>query len=346
MAARSSSGSAGARFDNTEPGDSQNVNNKQKLDSFRSKHMKVLQVLKAKRRLSDPTSLRSRSGAPSERHGKSLSRQATTESNDSYGYEVKPRSGSVPSRRVSFQRQTSLEDQEDSWGVFVEDTRELQTLVSIHQGRMDRLNKSSQETPTQAAELLQAAEARTLGQLGLPETEELLQDTKGSVENFNVMDKKRSQDLQLSIDGLGDALRTQGRQIQGVRGLRAGIASLEKGIEAQAGQIGELQHAVQEIYNSLYWAWEAMEAQEAVVEDMAAQLQQHHREELQRIEFGLAFCEDATDTLHVEPAAAHFLDKTEGSHNRGCRSREGSHDSRSSTTTISVAGWGTSTPTS
>jgi len=305
MAGRSSSAGAGTEFDNTESGDGQNVNIQQKLDSFRSKQLKVLQVLRATKRLSDAASHRSQSGAPSERHGKRLSRQATTDSNDSYGYEVMPRSGSVPSRRVSFQgtsreHRTNLQNQENSWELLAEDTRELHTLLSIQQGRIDCLKKLSQEAPTQTAELLQAAEARTLGHLGLPETEDLLQDAKGSVENFNVMDKKRSQDLQLAIDGLWDALRTQGRQIQGVRGLRAGIAALEKGIEAQAGHIGELQHAVQEIYNSLYWAWEAMEAQEAVFEDVAAQLQQHHREELQRIEFGLAIRERATDTLQVE----------------------------------------------
>jgi len=300
MAGRSSSGGAGTEFDNTESGDSQNVHNQPKLDSFRSKQLKVLQVLRATRRLSDAASHRSQSGAPSERHGKRLSRQATADSSDSYGYEGMPRSGSVPSRRVSFQGYSREHRKDDSWESFVEDARELHTLVSIQQGRIDCLKKSSQDAPTQTAELLQAAEARMLGQLGLPETEDLLQDAKGSVENFNVMDKKRSQDLQLAIDGLWDALRTQGRQIQGVRGLRAGIAELEKGIEAQAGQIGELQHAVQEIYNSLYWAWEAMEAQEAVFEEVAAQLQQQHREELQRIEFGLAIRERATDTLQVE----------------------------------------------
>jgi len=162
----------------------------------------------------------------------------------------------------------------------------------------DDLRKSHEDAPAQTADLLQAAGA--LEQLNLPETEALLQAARGSVDTFNVKDKKRSQDVQLAIDGLWDALRTQGRQIQGVRGLSAGIAALEKGIEAQAGQIGALQHAVQEIYNALYWAWEAMEAQEAVFEDVAAQLQQHHREELQRIEFGLAIRERATDTLQVE----------------------------------------------
>jgi hypothetical protein len=220
--------------------------------------------------------------------------------------DVYPRSGSVPSRRVSFQanqrdRRSSLQQsQEDAWELFTEDMREFHTTVSIQRGRIDGLSKSSQDAPTQTAELLQAAEAGALEQLSLPETQALLEAAKQSVETFNVMDKKRSQDVQLAIDGLWDALRTQSRQIQGVRGLSAGIAALEKGIEGQAGQIGELQHAVQEIYNTLYWAWEAMEAQEAVFEEVAAQLQEHHREELQRIEFGLAIRERATDTLQVE----------------------------------------------
>jgi len=300
MAALSSSGGTGSRLDSTESEDGLKDQVKD-FDDMRRKQLKVLQVLKARKVPASAKSGRSQSGVPGSRLGKRLSRQATYESNDSY--DVLPRSGSVPSRRVSFEgnpqeERTSL--LEDAWETFTEDMRELHTLVTIQRGRIDGLSKSSQDAPAQTAELLQAAEARAPEQLGLPETETLLKAAKGSVETFNVMDKKRSQDVQLAIEGLWDALRTQGRQIQGVRGLAGGIAALEKAIEAQAGQIGELQHAVQEIYNCLYWAWEVMEAQEAVFDDVAAQLREHHREEIQRIEFGLAIRERATDTLQVE----------------------------------------------
>lgn len=314
-----------------------------RLAELRKRQASIKEALKSKKAPDSVASAssRSQSGAPTPTHGhppllpgKRLSRQATMDgaaSDGSLDVIASGRSGSVPSRRVSFQREqrSSLRAQEAAWELFTEDMREFHTTVSIQRGRIDGLSKSSQDAPTQTAELLQAAEAGALEQLSLPETQALLEAAKQSVETFNVMDKKRSQDVQLAIDGLWDALRTQSRQIQGVRGLSAGIAALEKGIEAQAGQIGELQHAVQEIYNTLYWAWEVMEAQEAVFEEMAAQLQEQHREEVQRIEFGLAIRERATDTLQVELPAAP---------KDGC-SRERSQDSRSSTTTISVPGW-------
>jgi len=300
MAARSSSHGAGT---GTDTEDGQNLAHEQRLAELRKRHLAVKQVLKAKQ-APESASYRSQSGAPTPKNGKRLilSRQATLDSNDSF--DAYPRSGSVPERRVSFQANHRdptaffLHQQEDAWNLFTEDMRAFETTVSAQRGRIDDLRKSHEDAPAQTADLLQAAGA--LEQLNLPETEALLQAARGSVDTFNVKDKKRSQDVQLAIDGLWDALRTQGRQIQGVRGLSAGIAALEKGIEAQAGQIGALQHAVQEIYNALYWAWEAMEAQEAVFDDVAAQLQEHHREELQRIEFGLAIRERATDTLQVE----------------------------------------------
>lgn len=221
----------------------------QKLQEFRNKHMQAMQAL---RRHVTP---------PVDAHPAPLNASATNSTHDSL---------EQPKQLRQFTLTLQAEEE------LVRDLDSLRQTLATQQRRLESLQE--QDTSSQVAEVRKAIEAQAC-ELELLRSQETGIALRGLRENIEICDKmssQRAQVLHSSIDRLKDTLRSRHRQIEGLRGLRAGVGALQRAVDEQ----GQWQPSAQMLRRELIAAQDVLDMQSDALETLAVQLREQHQQDM------------------------------------------------------------------
>lgn len=244
----------------------------QKLQDFRNKHMKAMQVLR--RRVTPPVET-----PPEHPTGTATS---STHSNLEQQKQL---------RALSLTLRAEEELARDLDG--------LREALATQQRTLESLQE--QDAPSQVAEVRKAIEvqAREIELFRSNETGIALRGLRETVEICDKMSSQRAQVLHASIDRLKDTFRSRNRQIEGLRGLSAGVGALQRAVDEQ----GQWQPSAQLLRRELIAVQEVLDMQSDSLETLAVQLREQHQQDMDSLlslHEELRVREEQYDTLYAE----------------------------------------------
>jgi len=139
----------------------------------------------------------------------------------------------------------------------VRDLDSLRQTLATQQRRLESLQE--QDTSSQVAEVRKAIEAQAC-ELELLRSQETGIALRGLRENIEICDKMRSRH----------------RQIEGLRGLRAGVGALQRAVDEQ----GQWQPSAQMLRRELIAAQDVLDMQSDALETLAVQLREQHQQDM------------------------------------------------------------------
>lgn len=273
-------GSAGPSFSIRSMGSASNASitrnsfRAQKLQDFRNKHMQAMQALR--RQVTPPVDAQP-----------ALLALPMAATNSTHGSLEQPKQ--LRQFTLNLQAEEELAQDLDSF---------RQTLAT-QQRRLESLQE--QDTSAQVAEVRKAIEAQAceLELLRSQETGIALRGLRENVEICDKMSSQRTQVLHASIDTLKETLRSRHRQIDGFRGLRAGVGALQRAVDEQ----GQWQPSAQMLRRELIAVQEVLDMQSDALETLAVQLREQHQHDMDSflsLHEELRVREEQCDTLHAE----------------------------------------------